>query len=61
MSVWVEIRCPNCTEPVEGPEQIRVNCGKVGGECVCPNCEHRFAAPELDYWAWLGLDTPPPE
>lgn len=60
MSVWPEIRCPECTEPVEGPEEIRVACGKVGGTCTCPNCGARFEAPEADYWRWLGLETAPP-
>ncbi len=61
MSAWPEIRCPNCQEVVEGPEEIEVDCGKVGGECLCPACGRRFAAPEIEYWAWLGLDAPPPE
>jgi ribosomal protein S27AE len=60
MSELAEIRCPNCTEVVEGAEEIRVACGKVGGTCTCPNCGNRFEAPEVDYWRWLGLETAPP-
>ncbi len=58
---WPPIHCPNCTSPVEGPEDPEVDCGKVGGDCRCPECGHRFAAPVIDYWVWLGLDTPPPD